>query len=215
MMMRVKEIFLFFLLILIEIDQFEKSLFYYEKTLMLGNQEVIYDIASCYHQLNRIDKAIDFYQRASQNGLSDAFYQLGLIYERGEQVEIDLEKSIKLYQSASKNKSHPDSLKRLFFIFDKNGDFEKSASLLFEICHLKNVFKELVAYFKKKPVNWQTKYHQHWPLEIDGKSTIRIVLLISKYRKESLFLSVKSGLVKGVAMKIVNYLCHLKQKKHF
>jgi TPR repeat protein len=191
----------------------EKSLLYYERSEELGNLVTTFNLAYIYEDLNQIDKAIKYFEKASQNGFFEANYRLGLIYEKGcENLKIDFPKAIGYYHLASKDKPHPKSFKRLSSIHIKIGDFENGAKFLFQYCSLKSSFKKLIELLDLYPISWKKEYHPYWYAETDlNQNFLLVILLISKFRNESSSSFVKSVLVKGIANKIIQYLCHFKQ----
>ena len=68
----------------------EKSVFYYQIAIKLGNSSAMNNLAFIYHHGEksiRVDlkKALDLYERAVLLGNSNAMYHLGMLYKRGEQ----------------------------------------------------------------------------------------------------------------------------------
>lgn len=59
-----------------------------------------------------VNQAIEWYRRALKQGHSRAMFNLGAIYEKGEFIQLDMEKAIRLYLEADK-KGNQDAKERL------------------------------------------------------------------------------------------------------
>jgi hypothetical protein len=77
--------------------------------------------------------------------------------------------------------------------------------------HLKSSEK-FIYLLKNFPVEWKENFHSSWPGSIGLNSRIILLFLISKNRNQSKFVYVKF-LVKGIALKIVKYLCMYEKLK--
>ncbi|KAJ3122054.1 hypothetical protein HK098_003150 [Nowakowskiella sp. JEL0407] len=69
-------------------------------------------------RLDRMRKAAEFYEKASEKGYADAIVRLGLLYQKGEGVEQNENRARKLFQEAADRgnglaKSHLDKLKKV------------------------------------------------------------------------------------------------------
>ena len=73
----------------------------------------------------------------------------------------------------------------------------------------KKNFQHLV---KEKKVEWKKEYLLFWPSNNNLKTSISVLLLISKYRKDSAVPQV-TFVVKGIILKIIRYLCHFSQNE--
>ncbi|KAI8886565.1 HCP-like protein [Backusella circina FSU 941] len=88
-----------------------------------------YDFGTVHHQLGHLYEygssiigsnliqqsypdAIKYYQKAANSGITQSMYQLGLLYEKGKGVPVDLVYAKKLYEKASQS-DHADSSYRL------------------------------------------------------------------------------------------------------
>lgn len=69
-----------------------------------------------------IKKAINWYKKAAQNGNVDAKYNLGVIYERGDGIEIDYEKAARWFLSAAKD-GHKDAQYNLANMYSKGAGY--------------------------------------------------------------------------------------------
>ena len=49
------------------------------------------------------DKARELYEKAAENGVYEAYHNLGLMYEYGEGVPVDLKKAVEMYKKATEN----------------------------------------------------------------------------------------------------------------
>ena len=92
-------------------------------------------------------------------------------------------------------------------------DFEKSATLLYNAFFseknlvYKNNFLNLI---HNEKVNWRPEFHEHWKNEVGLNQQIVTLLLISKNRFSSFFQFVNI-FVKGIALNVIKFLCHLRQ----
>ena len=147
---------------------------------------------------------------------------MALIYENGwRSVVKDTKKYLKYIEEAS-NYNYPDAMIKLAQCCKEGKiteqDYEKSASLYFNVfkkffnnsSQLSSCEKNFLEILHEKKIFWTTEYHPYWNGKKNLNSQIVSLLLISKYRKESLCNS--SFLVKGIAFKIIQHLCHFQQK---
>ena len=74
------------------------------------------------------------------------------------------------------------------------------------------VKKYFLKILQKKKVNWREEYHIYWKSENDLNQQILLILLASKFRKQSNDQLISSVLVKGIAMKTIKFICHQKQE---
>lgn len=184
------------------------------------------------------EKAIEQYEKCLQEfDYISALNNLAFLLEHGEGTSINLHRAFELYQRASLQK-HAISTKHLANFFLTGIVVEKdieTAAQLFFFASLQGE-EESGTFFQsilsQGLVYWRREYHQFWNSSFIYQKTqqcqgfyfsfykqfslndqIVSLLLCSKYRKFSRRKIVKETLVKGIAMQIVQFLCHFRQKK--
>ena len=169
----------------------QKTIELFQKAAKLKNPNSMYILATFYqnglHGVEKnIEKAIELYEKAVNFNIFKAMNNLALIYENAvENVKIDLDKAAHLYFKSFKMDGK------------QNDIFQK--------------FKNLV---DSKKIEWKMEYHIYW-IDKDNqllKKQILIVLLISKMRNLSKKDFVPNMIVKGIAIKVIKYLCESKNK---
>ena len=169
-----------------------KAIELYEKTIQMNHMLSVYNLAIIYFigddegiVEKNILKAIELFERAAEMNDSYALYQLGTIYLNGEK---DKRNSIGI-------------------------DFEVSARYFFKSFQIGDTKAKLefidLLHFKK--ITWKEEYHRFWNAPQDLNHQVLMILLISKFRRLSSNISVPSIFVKGITMKIIMFLCHIRQ----
>jgi len=78
-----------------------KAMEYYLKGAKLGNVTCQFNIANNYSNRHQYKEAVKWYQKAADQGDSDALNNLGIMYENGQGVEKDRQKAYDLYKKAA------------------------------------------------------------------------------------------------------------------
>ena len=127
-----------------------------------------------------LKKAVQLYEKAAQLGNIASMKNLALIYETGK-------KSV-----------------------DK--DLEKCAHFYFQIFKLgdKSFLEKFLKVLNSNKIEWREEYHLHWKSPKNINRQILVILLVSKFRKQSSVDSVTS-FSKVIAMKLIKFLCHMRQ----
>jgi tetratricopeptide (TPR) repeat protein len=196
-----------------------KALEFYEKASELNNSEAMFNIAeinmkNVYGIEINIQRSLKFYEKAVELNHQQAINNLAIYYENNE----DYEKSIEILNRGVEL-NHPNAMKRLGEIYlngkkniEKNID--KSAFYFFKAFETtSNSFdSDKFRYILRgKQVEWREQYHNHWNAPKDLNLQIILLLLISKKRKSSKNLLIPNLFVKGIAMKVIKFLCHFMQ----
>lgn len=167
-------------------------------------------------------KAIEFYQRAVDSGNPLGMARLANIYETGDGVTKDLKKAVMLHESAA-DLGINESMKKLIELERRDTvvelDYDKVAKyyLYFLKNSIGNFYESLIYerpfknFLSKKLANWREELHKHWKCYDLLDHQISTLLLISKFRRESVMKECLV-LVKGVMMKIIKFLCHFSQE---
>ena len=79
----------------------DEALKFYIKTFDLGNIQTAIKIAEIYKSKDDLKEAFNYYIKASELNMRVANYELGLMYEEGIHVELDIDKAIEYYQKGS------------------------------------------------------------------------------------------------------------------
>ena len=201
-----------------------KAMEYIEKSAEMKNADAKnYYALILFHGLEGIErnteKAIKLLEESISLDNSNAMDNLALIYEEGrENVPKDIVKAVSLYTKAAAL-GHSDSIKSLANIYLKGKDsVEKDIDLsafyfflLFENNEDESSLKCFKNIAHSQKIQWFQKYHVYWNSPSDLDKQIEIILLISKFKKQSNNQLIPKLFVKGIAMKIVEYLCHLRQ----
>ena len=87
-------------------------------------------------------------------------------------------------------------------------DLEKSAHYYFKTFQLRNneaLKIKIINFIQKNKINWKKEYHLFWKAEKKLGKRILMLLLISKYRKQSNNHLVSSIMVKGITAEIIKF----------
>ena len=168
-----------------------KALFLIERAGVIGHPQSLNLLGEIYenYEYNLVEKdilkAISFYEKADLLNFSSSTFQLASIYENG---------------SCDKN-----------VIVEQ--DLEKSVSLYYKASLMGQIFAafSIAEIIQKNKISWKEDYHRFWKVEEDLNHQILMILCVSKHRRYSSDRFVSSFLVRGISMKIIQFLCHLKQ----
>ena len=87
-------------------DYIQKSLYWYQKAVELGDDSANFDIATIYLDGNGVDKdvekAIEFYKRGAKAGDHHCITALGSLYHDGDDCERDYEKAFTYFKKGAK-----------------------------------------------------------------------------------------------------------------
>jgi TPR repeat protein len=143
---------------------------------------------------------------------------LAYFYLKGEfGIKKDLYKAIELLQKAVGLNDSRAMVKLANFYLngDQKGlikkDLNLSAFYFFKSSQIddRNQNSSLVEFQKiieNNKIEWKKEYHVYWKSSSDLNKQIIILLLISKHRKKH-----QNTFLKGIVMKIIQFLCHFKQ----
>ena len=205
-----------------------KAIEFYERGYELNHSDSMFNLASIYEMGDggtekNILIAIEYYKKSVQLNHPFSINNLARIYHNGEEgiVEKDLSKAIELYEKSIEF-NNTDLMYNLALVY-KIGDYDKKvkieidldkaahyllkSSLLGDMDCMNNL-KYLV---QMEKLNWRKEYHIYWKSENDLNQQILLILLVSKFRKQSKYQFVSSVLVKGISINIIKLLCHQKQ----
>jgi TPR repeat protein len=129
-------------------------------------------------------KSIELYEKAANLRNYDAMNELGKIYKDG--VENVIEK---------------DTEKAVLYFYKSF----KEGKLNYALDNLQKTLE--------LNVTWKREFHIYWPSSPLLFSQVFVLIILSKFRSFSLFPFVSQFFVKGVTMKIIQFLCHFQQNK--
>jgi TPR repeat protein len=139
------------------------------------------------------------------------------MYLNGKGIPKNITKAIELYTLAAEKKSCT-ALTNLLDIYEEGKEVPKDLDKACHCCYLLIELSDNKKYSQKlsriillsRTVNWRPEYHKYWKYEMGLNKSIVYLLLVSKFKKESTFEQTKT-FIKGIMMKIIQFLCHIKQ----
>jgi TPR repeat protein len=198
----------------------------YNKAAHLNNPEALFNLSEIYQTgVDYIEKdfkkSIKYLKKAAKLNHYLAIKDYAEYYELGKEecIKIDILKAIKIYEKGAKLK-FPYAFIKLGELYRYGGenfaqiDLNKSALNFFLVFELTQQTKYLILFrriINCHKVEWREEYHAHWSAPNSINHQIFVLLLISKKRKSSKNLLIPNLFVKGIVMKIIQFLCHFKQ----
>jgi hypothetical protein len=202
----------------IKVDN-NKAIMYYTRSIQLNNPYGMVRLARLYRYgygvPKDINKSIELYRKAISLNCYLAYNRLGNLYEKQKKMK----EAIELYTIASMN-NDKESTNRLIYIY-KDGiyvttDYNK-------ICYYYSLLNDqgdkIISIINNQPsVIWTIKLHPYW-ISNKGRGSnilykrrfnniIRILLLISKYRRSSNIYVLQSVMIKGIALNVIKYVAN-------
>ena len=205
-----------------------KSVELYKRAIDLKHSFSMYNLAFIYeYGYDYIEKdiktSIDLYQKAIAFNHVDALNNFARMYQTGVEgiLEKNVLKTIELYERAVELEDFNCTF-NLAILYQKGEenknvkieiDLDKSAHYYFKSDQLgdENGKEQLIWIIQNNKINWKEEYHVFWKGESDLNRQILMILFVCKFRKNSNDKLISSILVKGISVKIIKFLCHLKQ----
>jgi TPR repeat protein len=196
-------------------DKLSMAFRYFLDYRIVGNEKKAFDI------LNEILLE----DQAEKEELGMIYYILGSIYnceEEGDDTfEKDIKKSIEFYQKSIQY----NNFLSMFFLasiyenaeaYSLQKDFDLITFYYFKNYQLSNIYQDfalrrLISIIENHKIEWKEEYHIYWKSTNDLNNQILVILLSSKFRKNSKYNIVSNILVKGITMKIIKFICHFNQ----
>ena len=197
----------------------EMALRYYAEAAEKGHPRANFFLALhfFFSNSNRDEcKAISLFKKAACLGHPPALYMLHLLYEEGTEVKKDEKRAFEWLKRAA-DKGHKKAAEKMGRIYREGvgveKDLEKAAFYFFKFAGKRG--RLLAEVVDSRMVKWRPEYHRYWLKEEERAkrrldSKIITILLISRSRNLSKAPSV-NFLVKGVAMKVIEFLSHFSQ----
>lgn len=175
-----------------------------------------------------IEKAIHFYDKASLLGSVEATIQLAEIYYYGSlDLPINIKKSFQIYKRGLDSNDF-ELLRNVAYNYAEQADhavlekthkqvkyYEKSLILFIQISkdtRFKEISKENIEkILSKKMIDWKKEYHLVWNTSNDINPKIILILLISKYRKDSKNFIISKVFIKYISFNVIKFLCNISQ----
>ena len=203
---------------------------YYEKAIELNNPDSMFNLALIYHYGDEWEegleknnrKAMKLYESSIDLKHSYAMNKLATVYQLAELgTTKDIKKAIELFERAVQM-NNPTATYNLAELYSKGEkdehitiekDLDKAAYYYYKSSRMDVIHRDgvLVNLIQRNKLNWREEYHVYWNASKKINKQILMILLASKFRKQSNDQLVSSVLVKGIAMNIIKFLCHFKQ----
>eukprot|EP01091_Cochliopodium_minus_P018686 TRINITY_DN764_c0_g1_i2.p1 TRINITY_DN764_c0_g1~~TRINITY_DN764_c0_g1_i2.p1 ORF type:complete len:318 (+),score=109.33 TRINITY_DN764_c0_g1_i2:88-1041(+) len=173
-----------------------------------------------------IKMSINLYEKAHRMGHNASSFNLGLMYHHGRSVKIDKEKAIFYFEEAAM-RGFTKAINYLVTLYKEKKNLAKEKEYLIKGALLKNTtsITSLIKFISENNTEWEPILHCFWLQAIQirneekkEKNTsetselnqiLSLLLLISKFRTHSSKSLVSKVFVKGISMKVVQYLSHL------
>jgi len=150
-----------------EIEDIDEAIKYYLKSLKLGSKEAKEQLETIYDDLihdndNEEDykKALKYGIEGINIGLTNLSYALGAIYDNPEYSIYNQNKAISYYKEGFRNNDERCCL-RLATIYHKNNDEDNAYKCYSKYFQLRNVERELYAYFGASYLNFVATFPKH------------------------------------------------------
>jgi len=187
---------------------FEKAAELFSAAVKLGNGEAAVGLAGCSTKKNDYQKTLELLKQAASQGITDAMVNLGLAFEFGDGVEIDINKAIEYYNQASEKgnnrakiqlarlqmKHDPQEAVKLYKSGADHGDSD--GMLNYALCAQKGIGmekneEEAVEYLKKAALtNHEYAIYQLGLCYLYGKGVKKDINLAREYLETALKLGV-------------------------
>ena len=159
-------------------------------------------------------KALELYDIMCQEGIAQAFFRKGVLYEHGSILEKNFDKAVENYLEAYE-RGDQDARSRIEAIQDSKQlkvNYQRIVDRLLRAyksgIESENALEELLSLIKKNKLEWKKETHFAWKIACEENweridNSLLTILLISKYRKNFANLSFFSS---GIAIKVIHFL---------
>jgi len=150
-----------------EIEDIDEAIKYYLKSLKLGSKEAKEQLETIYDDLisdndneENYKKAVKYGMEGLKIGLKNLSHALGAIYDNPEYSIYNMDKAISYYKEGFRNNDEMCCL-RLAIIYHKNNDEDNAYKCYSKYFQLRNVERELYAYFGASYLNFVATFPKH------------------------------------------------------
>lgn len=112
----------------------EKAKIFLKISADKGNVSAQYKLGTLYLKEKNIVEAVRYYEKAAKNGNTDALYNTGIIFAKGDGCEKNLPLALEFFRSAADMKNEA-ALYMLGTIYEKPGDYAVKADMKFAVEH--------------------------------------------------------------------------------
>jgi tetratricopeptide (TPR) repeat protein len=156
-------------------------------------------------------KAIELYKETIKYNNPQGYYNMGYLYYEGIYFKQDINEAINYFKKGIKY-NHSKSIHRLALIYEQDIKDINEACKYYSMYFSNNSLspdKLIRLINNNKSIIWKSYLHKYWHTDktlLDD--TILLLLLISRYRRQSNIDKLQSVMIKGITMKVIKYVCH-------